>query len=131
VTNDIDLRSEILDIETRRIAAMTAQDMATLDAVLADDLSYTHSSGHSDTKTSFMSLVSNPGAHGRYKSVEYTHAEVVPLGDTAIVRGRAQITLEGYQGAPDRSYPVLFLDVYERRSGRWRLVAWQATRAKD
>ena len=126
-----DVQKDILALEARRIAAMTAQDMVTLDAILADDLSYTHSSGHSDTKSSFMELVSNPGAHGRYKSVEYAHAEVVPLGDTAIVRGRAQITLEGYAGAPDRSYPVLFVDVYERRSGRWRLVAWQATRAKD
>ena len=131
MATNIDLHREILDIEARRIAAMTAQDMATLDAILADDLSYTHSGGHSDTKASFMELVSNPGAHGRYKSVEYAHADVVSLGDTALVRGRAQITLEGYQGAPDRSYPVLFVDVYERRSGRWRLVAWQATRAKD
>jgi hypothetical protein len=66
---------------------------------------------------------------GRYRSVEYARAEVVPVGDAVIVRGRAQITLEGHNGAPDRSYPVLFLDVYERRGGEWRMVAWQATRA--
>jgi hypothetical protein len=125
------LQQEILALESRRIAAMTRQDLATLDAILADDLTYTHSGGHTDTKSSFLSLVGDPGTHGRYRSVEYAHAEVVPLGDAAIVRGRAQITLEGYGGAPDRSYPVLFLDVYERRSGEWRMVAWQATRARE
>jgi hypothetical protein len=111
---------------------MTRQDLATLDEMLADDLTYTHSGGHTDSKTSFLELIRNPGAHGRYRSVEYVHADVVPMGDdSAIVRGRAQITLEGFDGAPDRSYPVLFLDVYERRGGEWRMVAWQATRVRE
>jgi ketosteroid isomerase-like protein len=122
---------DILALESRRIAAMVAQDMATLDAMLADDLSYTHSNGTTDTKASFMELVRNPGDHGRYLGVDYRNEAAVALGDAAIVRGIAQITLEGTGGKPDRSYPVLFLDVWERRGGTWRLVAWQATRLKE
>lgn len=121
----------ILDLEAARIDAMKRQDLAALEEILADDLSYTHSGGTTDTKASFLELIRNPGDHGRYLGVEYAHAEVVPLGDAAIVRGRAQITLEGTGGRPDRSYPVLFVDVYERRRGTWRLVAWQATRVKE
>jgi hypothetical protein len=124
------IEQDILELESRRIAAMVQQDMATLDRMLADDLTYTHSNGTTDTKDSFMELVRNPGDHGRYLGVDYRHAEAVPLGDAAIVRGIAQITLEGTGGRPDRSYPVLFLDVWARHDGAWRLKAWQATRLK-
>lgn len=119
---------EILELEATRIAAMTRQDLATLESLLADDLTYTHSRGETDSKASFLELIRNPGAHGRYLSVELSNTQVTPLGDAAIVRGRAQITLERPAGQPALSYPVLFLDVWERRQGRWRLVAWQATR---
>ena len=119
---------EILGLEATRIAAMTRQDLATLESLLADDLTYTHSRGETDSKASFLELIRNPGGHGRYLSVELSNTQVTPLGDAAIVRGRAQITLERPAGQPALSYPVLFLDVWERRQGRWRLVAWQATR---
>lgn len=122
---------DILTLEAKRIAAMTQQDLATLEAILADDLTYTHSRGETDTKASFMELIRKPGDHGRYLGVELSNTQVVPLGDAVVVRGRAQITLERPAGQPPLSYPVLFLDVWERRRGEWRLVAWQATRAKD
>ena len=120
---------EILRLEATRIAAMTRQDLDTLDALLADDLTYTHSRGETDSKANFLELIRNPGDHGRYLNVELSNTHVTPLGNAAIVRGRAQITLERPAGQPALSYPVLFLDVWERRLGRWRLVAWQATRA--
>ena len=119
---------DILALEAKRIAAMTGQDVVTLDALLADDLTYTHSRGETDTKASFLDLIRNPGDHGRYLGVEFSDTHVVPLGDAVVVRGRAQITLERPPGQPALSYPVLFLDVWERRRGHWRLVAWQATR---
>ena len=46
------LPQKILDLETKRIAAMVAKDIPALDALLADDLSYTHSGGTTDTKAS-------------------------------------------------------------------------------
>ena len=121
---------EILALEAKRISAMTRQDVATLEALLADDLTYTHSRGETDTKTSFLELIRNPGDHGRYLDVGFSDTQVIPLGDAVVVRGRAQITLERPPGQPALSYPVLFLDVWERRGGQWRLVAWQATRVK-
>ena len=119
---------EILTLEATRIAAMVGQDLGTLNALLADDLTYTHSRGHTGTKESFLALIRNPGDHGRYLGVEFREMQIVPLGDAVVVRGRVQITLERPPGQPSLSYPVLFLDVWERRHGRWQLVAWQATR---
>jgi hypothetical protein len=119
---DVNLPATILHLEEQRIAAMVSKDVATLDTLLADDLSYTHSGGTSDTKASFIALIRD---RGRYQGIDYSNPEVVRLAaSTAVaVRGRAQIRLEGV--AP---YTVLFLDVWAMRDGRWKMVAWQATR---
>jgi ketosteroid isomerase-like protein len=126
---DAGLKQKILDLETRRVAAMVKKDMATLDAILADDLTYTHSGGRTDTKASFMALIKGPD--NRYLGVDYSNTEVITTGNAVIVRGVAQIRLgEGPRG-PATSYPVLFLDVYALRNGAWQMVAWQATRVGE
>jgi Domain of unknown function (DUF4440) len=119
---DKSLESKILGLEAKRIEAMVKKDIATLDALLADDLTYTHSGGTTDTKASFITLIKE---RGRYQGVDYSNTQVIPFnGGTAVaVRGRAQIRLEGVAG-----YPVLFLDVWALRDGAWKMVAWQATR---
>jgi ketosteroid isomerase-like protein len=116
------LESKILDLETKRIAAMVKKDIATLDALLADDLTYTHSGGTTDTKSSFIALIKE---RGRYQGVDYSNTQVIPFpgGNAVAVRGRAQIRLEGVAG-----YQVIFLDVWTLRDGVWRMIAWQATR---
>jgi hypothetical protein len=126
---DIELQQEILSLERKRVAAMVDRDLATLDSILADDLSYTHSGGRTDTKASFIKLIADP-THG-YLGVDYSEEEVRPCGrDGALVRGRAQIRLVR-EGGEKISYPVLFLDVFAHRDNRWQLVAWQATRIPE
>ncbi len=118
------LPQKILDLETKRIAAMVAKDIPALDALLADDLSYTHSGGTTDTKASFLTLIKE---RGRYQGIDYLTNQVSAWGEsTAMVRGLAQIRLEGTAG-----YQVLFLDVWAIRNGTWKMVAWQATRVKE
>jgi hypothetical protein len=116
------LENRIRSLEAKRIEAMVKKDIATLDALLADDLSYTHSGGTTDTKASFITLIKE---RGRYQGVDYSNTQVIPFagGRAVAVRGRAQIRLEGVA-----SYPVLFLDVWAQRDGAWKMVAWQATR---
>jgi hypothetical protein len=118
------LPQKILDLETKRIAAMVAKDIPALDALLGDDLSYTHSGGSTDTKASFLALIKE---RGRYLGIDYLKTQVSAWGDsTAMVRGLAQIRLEGTPG-----YQVLFLDVWGIRNGTWKMVAWQATRVPE
>jgi hypothetical protein len=116
------LVSMILRLETKRIAAMVSRDLTVLEALLSDDLTYTHSGGTTDTKASFITLIKE---RGRYQGVDYVNPQVIPLpgGNTVVVRGRAVIRLEGVP-----SYTVLFLDVWALRDGAWKMVAWQATR---
>jgi ketosteroid isomerase-like protein len=123
-TGSAGLEKKILDLEMKRVAAMVNKDVATLDALLADDLSYTHSGGTVDTKASFVKLIKE---RGRYLGVDYSKTQVIPWGgNTVVVRGRAQIRLEGTP-----SYPVLFVDVWALRDGAWKMVAWQATRTSE
>ncbi len=120
-----DLEQEILALEKKRIAAMVSKDIETLDALLWDDLSYIHSGGSTDTKATHLALIRD---RGRYLGVDFSDTtQVIPLGsNAAVVRGVAQIRLEGRAG-----YPVLFLDVWAVRDGSWKMVAWQATRVRE
>ena len=121
---EVSLPQQILDLETKRIAAMVAKDMTTLDALLSDDLSYTHSGGTTDTKASFMALIKD---RGRYTGIDYLNSQVSVWNDaTAMVRGVAQIRLEGTD-----PYAVQFVDVWTLRSGAWKMIAWQATRVAE
>jgi ketosteroid isomerase-like protein len=48
-------------------------------------------------------------------------------GDTAVITGRA--TVEVRMAGRAATVPLRFLDVWVKREGRWRLLAWQSTRA--
>jgi hypothetical protein len=120
--------NEILDLETRRIAAMVNRDVAFLDDILADDMTYVHSGGRRDTKASFLAMIGSPET--TYLGIDYTNAEVRDCGDAQVVRGVCQIRLRRPTGE-ELSYPVWFVNVYARRNGNWQMVAWQATRAPE
>ena len=45
---------EILEQEDRRFAAMVGEDFGSLEAMVHDELIYTHSSGVVDTKASWL-----------------------------------------------------------------------------
>jgi hypothetical protein len=122
------LREEVLALERKRADAMVREDIGALASLLADDLSYTHSDGRTDTKESLLSLIA--GTTLRYLGVDYSNQEVIDCGDAVIVRGTARIRLLRESGErPD--YLVLFLDVWARREGRWQTVGWEATRAPE
>ena len=107
---------------------MVREDREALAPLLADDLSYTHSDGRTDTKESFLSLISGPAI--RYLGVDFSNQEVVDCGDAVIVRGVARMRLLRDPGGA-QDYFVLFLDVWARRDGRWQMAAWQATRVTE
>ena len=58
---------EIIDLENRRFEAMINKDAETLDEILADDLSYIHSTARVETKADFMAA--NKAGRPNYHSV--------------------------------------------------------------
>jgi hypothetical protein len=126
-----EIRRQILDTEARRIRAMIDEDIPSLAAILADELTYTHSGGRYDTRQSFLDLIAAPATH--YLGVDFSDdTEVMPLGEqAALVRGVAALRLKHADEPDEIRYSVMFLDVYHLRDGRWQMVAWQATRVPE
>jgi hypothetical protein len=119
-------REEVLALQRRRADAMIRQDIEALGDLLASDLSYTHSDGRTDTRESFLALIS--GTTLQYVGVDYSNLEAIGFGEAVLVRGLARIRL---RRPPDQrlDYPVLFVDLWARRGETWQTIAWQATRA--
>jgi ketosteroid isomerase-like protein len=114
----------VIDLDKKRMHAMAAKDVATLQSVLADDLIYTHSSARLDTKKSLIDNMTSGSTV--YTSVEPSDVKAQDLGDTVVLTGIAQIKVTA-NGTPN-AFGVRFTDVYARRDGRWQMVTWQSTR---
>lgn len=112
----------VRQVEDRRIQAMIDDDFATLEAILADDLTYGHSSGVVDTKASYLDALRS--GKTKYQTFDRVQTAVRVYGDTAIVTGTATLSLRG-QAAP---FTLRYTLAYVLRGGQWRMVAWQSTR---
>ena len=114
----------IIDLDKKRMQAMVAKDVATLEAIIADDLVYTHSSARLDTKKSLIGGMT--GGSTVYTSCEPSDVKAQDFGETVVLTGIAQIKVV-VNGTPN-AFGVRFTDVYARRNGRWQMVTWQSTR---
>ena len=114
----------VVELDRKRMQAMGEKDLAALDALLADDLIYTHSSARVDTK---QSLIANMKSGATvYSSIEPSDVKAQDLGDAVVLTGVAWIKVVS-QGR-DLDIGVRFTDAYAKRSGRWQMVVWQSTR---
>jgi ketosteroid isomerase-like protein len=104
---------------------VTTNDFALLGRVLADDLTYTHSTGAVDTKQSYIDNLRSGKA--KYVKVDHQELQVRQLSaDTAITICRAAVvTIQNGQENPAR---LSFLHVFVKRGGRWQLVAHQSAK---
>ena len=118
---------EIIALEDQRIAAMTNGDVETLEKILADDLSYTHSTARVETKAEFIANITS--ARTKYQSIERDDVKVSQYGDTAVVTGLAKFHVNA--NGNDIKFQARFTDVYAKRDGVWRMVAWQSTKVPD
>src|SRR4051795_1659742 len=117
----------IIDLDKKRMQAMAQKDFSTLNAVLADDLIYTHSSARLDTK---QSLIGNMESGSTvYTAVEPSDVKAQDLGDVVVLTGSCRISVMA-QGRPN-SFSVRFTDIYANKGGRWQMVAWQSTRLPE
>ena len=116
-------RQAVLAAEDRRYQAMLDGDLAALDELCADELSYAHSSGTRDTKDEYLAKLRS--GYYVYQRVDHPVERVEVAGDTAVVVGRmtADITVQGTPKTIDN----LALAVWTRASGDWRLLAYAPT----
>ena len=119
-----DNRQTIIDLDRKRMTAMAQKDVATLNALLADDLVYTHSTARLDTKQSLIGNMESGATF--YTAVEPSDVKAQDLGDTVVLTGSCRISV--MSGGRPNSFGVRFTDVYANKGGRWQMVAWQSTR---
>jgi ketosteroid isomerase-like protein len=114
----------IIDLDRKRMNAMAQKDIATLNALLSDDLVYTHSTARLDSKKSLIEAMES----GRtvYTAVEPSDVKAQDLGTAVVLTGTARISVLS-NGNPN-SFGVRFTDVYVNHGGQWQMVAWQSTR---
>jgi hypothetical protein len=113
----------VLAAEDRRYRAMQEADLATLDEVCADELSYAHSSGARDTKGEYLGKIRS--RYYVYLRIDHPVERVEVVGDTAIVVGRMTADLL-VRGTP-KTIDNLALAVWTRTSGGWRLLGYAPT----
>ena len=116
--------NRVIALDAQRMTAMSQGDVGTLNALIADELVYTHSSARLDTK---KSLIDNmvKGATV-YTGCTPSDVKAQDLGDTVVLTGIAQIKVTA-NGNP-LAFGVRFTDVYAKRGGRWQMVTWQSTK---
>jgi hypothetical protein len=114
----------VAQVERRRFAAMVAQDIAALEPLLAEDLTYAHSNGEFENKAQFLETIR--GGRLRYEAIDVQELNVRQYDEVAIVTGR--IVVQAKAGDQPVKLNVRYTDAYVNRDGRWQLVAWQSTR---
>jgi len=127
---DADEIEQVLTAEQTRVAALDAQDVTTLEKIMADDVTYVHASGKVDTKTSYLDAIRSGQLH--YFSWQPKSMQVRVLGkDAAVINGEYAVHVSDTRVQPQPfDIDILILTVYARRDGRWQQIAWQSTRAR-
>jgi hypothetical protein len=110
--------------ELKRFEAATKNDLDTLGKLLADDLTYTHSTGVVETKAVFLDSLKSGKL--QFKTIEPGDLQVRVYGTAAIINGTAKVSVVS-EGKP-KDITIRFTDVWVNRAGRWQMVAWQSTK---
>jgi len=117
---------EVRQLEMRRFELMVARDMKGLEALLADDLTYTHSNGVLENKEQFLAKLNS--GKTLYQSIQSEDVRVRVIGDVAIINGIALMRV--WTGGQTQDLRLRYTDIYARREGRWQLILWQSTRVQ-
>jgi len=120
------VEQQVLQAEKDRFAAMIKGDRPALEKLLADDLTYTHSSALFESKEQFIKSVTSGNID--YVSIVPSESDwkVRVTGDTAIVNGVAAVNV--IDTGKDLKIKIRYTTILTNRGGSWQLQAWQATR---
>jgi hypothetical protein len=113
---------EVWELEGKRRAAVLAGDLKTLDALSADEMTYSHTNGKVDTKKTYLEALRS-GV--RYEQLELSDVSIARYDGTVVIVGVAQIAVKSPRGPI--AFRARFTDVWARQQDRWRFVAWHTT----
>ena len=114
----------LMNVDTQRRASMVSGDVVALGDYLADDLSWTHSSGKTDSKESFLAVMASGTTV--YHSLDVRDTQVRIFGDIFVLEGVVfgDVTKDGL----DKKLVNRFIAVWQKRErDLFQLQAWQST----
>ena len=114
----------ILGLEDRRFQAMTANDLVTLDSLIADDLRFVHSNGTVEDKAEFLRKLR--AGERRYLAYRALIREVRQEGGFSFVFGEADAEIERPGGGIRTR--MIYTAIY-RHAPQPRLLAWHSVKA--
>lgn len=120
----VDSERVVRQLEQKRFAAMTARDNSTLEGLLADDLTYAHSTGVLETKAQFLETIA--GGAIEYMSIAPRDTTARVYDRMVVMHGLADVSVR-IAGAP-QAFTVRYTDAWVNRGGRWQMILWQSTR---
>ena len=115
------------EFQVSRFKAMVDADIEALEEFLADELTYAHTTGWTETKSEFLSTVETGKIN--YMAIAPADITVRMYDDVAVMTGLADI--KGTVDDRQLSFTIRFLDVSRRVGDTWQLVAWQSVRMPD
>jgi hypothetical protein len=110
--------------ESARFQANVDADAKTLGRVLDDALEYVHSNGEVDSKGSFIESLTS--GKRDYVATTFDIQSVRLLGDVAIIRGTAKVTVA--DNGQSRDLDLGYTDVWVWKDKRWQMTAWRSAR---
>ena len=120
-----DKGAEVAEVERQWAQAQVKGDVAALGRIYADDIVYVHSGGDVDTRARLLERVGKGSL--RYQKLELVDPKVRVYGEAAVVNGAFDVSVQ-VDGQPV-NHRVLYVHVYSRQGGVWRMVAHQTTKA--
>jgi ketosteroid isomerase-like protein len=116
--------ADVLRADDRRFEAMRKGDWAALDAALADELTYVHSSARLESKAEHIANLRAGKPH--YRGIAPRDRKARVRGDVGIVNGVSDMHVE--RDGKENRFTVRYLAVYAKSGADWRMIAWQSTR---
>jgi hypothetical protein len=120
---------KIISIEKRRFDAMVHQDTALLKILLADSLTFIHSSGVIDNKNSFVKDIGSGRITYMFIIPEKLTATVD--GNYAWIYGRANVRFKLAVMTTVIDQYISFVEVYRLYKNQWQMVLCQNARIEN
>ena len=126
-TTNVAAEADVLAADDRRFQAMLRGDWPALEAALADDLTYVHSTARVESRAEHVANLR--AGKPRYRGIAPRDRQVRVHGQLGVVNGVSEMHVEN--AGKEQRFTVRYLAVYALGGGHWRMIAWQSTRVPD
>src|SRR5262245_10095151 len=115
----VDASDDVREAASGWRQAVLKRDTAALERLLADDLTYTHASGKTQTKAEYIASIPS----SKYESFTESDTKIRVYGKAAVLTGFVDVKLAGAE-----PYRVRTIEMYVQNPGGWQMVAKQSAR---